>query len=86
LLSRLLKNGHLPRFPHPSSLRRTAEYASLLRISGALHLSLFEQPGKDDVSSSVLKNKIDSPKVTKSLPAGMLGLRNLNPCVFILRS
>jgi len=24
----LLKNGHLLRFPHPSSLRRTAEYAS----------------------------------------------------------
>jgi hypothetical protein len=34
----LLKNGHLLRFPHPSSLRRTAKYASLHRISGALHL------------------------------------------------
>jgi hypothetical protein len=33
--NRLLKNGHLLRFPHPSSLRRTAKYASLLRISGA---------------------------------------------------
>jgi hypothetical protein len=57
LLSRFLKNGHLLRFPHLSSLRRTAEYASLLRISGALHLALFEQPGKDDFFSSVLENK-----------------------------
>jgi len=31
----LLKNGHLLRFPHHSSLRRTTKYASLLRISGA---------------------------------------------------
>jgi len=50
----LLKNGHLLRFPHPSSLQRTAKYASLLRISGALHLALFEQPGKDDISSSLI--------------------------------
>jgi hypothetical protein len=49
----LLKKGHLLRFPHPSSLRRTAKYASLLRISGALHLALFEQPGKDDLFSSL---------------------------------
>jgi len=50
----LLKNGHLLRFPHPSSLQRTGKHASLLRISGALHLALFEQPGKDDFFSSVL--------------------------------
>jgi hypothetical protein len=50
----LLKNGHLLRFPHPSSLRRTAKYASLLRISGALHLAFFEQPGKDDFFSSLV--------------------------------
>jgi hypothetical protein len=43
----LLKNGHLLRFPHPSSLRRTPKYASLLRISGALHLALFEQPERE---------------------------------------
>jgi hypothetical protein len=54
----LLKNGHLLRFPHPSSLRRTAKYASLLRISGALHLALFEQPGKDDFFSSLLISDI----------------------------
>jgi hypothetical protein len=28
----------------PSSLRRTSWYASLLRISGALHLGIFELP------------------------------------------
>jgi hypothetical protein len=53
----LLKNGHLLRFPHPSSLRRTAKYASLLRISGALHLTIFEQPGKDDFFNSLLDLK-----------------------------
>jgi hypothetical protein len=58
-INRLLKNDHLLRFPHPSSLRRTAKYASLLRISGALHLALFEQPGKDDSFSSLLKEKPD---------------------------
>jgi len=42
--SRLLKNAHLLRFPHPSSLRRTSKYASFLRMSGALHLGIFEQP------------------------------------------
>jgi hypothetical protein len=31
------------RFPHPSSLRRTEKYASLLWISGALDLDVFEQ-------------------------------------------
>jgi len=35
IISRLLKNAHLRRCPHPSSLRRTSKYASLLRISGA---------------------------------------------------
>ena len=47
--SRLLKNAHLLRFPHPSSLRRTSRYASFLRISGALHLSLFEQLEKQSL-------------------------------------
>jgi hypothetical protein len=51
----LLINGHLLRFPHPLSLRRTAEYASLLRISGALHLTLFEQPVKDDFFQQPVK-------------------------------
>jgi hypothetical protein len=45
-LSTLLKNAHLLRFPHPSSvwqksllIRRDAT----LRTSGALHLAIFEQ-------------------------------------------
>jgi hypothetical protein len=39
----LMKNAHLRRFPHPSSLRRTSVYASFLGISGALHLASFDQ-------------------------------------------
>ncbi len=53
-ISRLLKNVHLLRFPHPSSLRRTSKYASLLRISGALHLGIFEQPVEYDFFSKLL--------------------------------
>jgi hypothetical protein len=49
---RLLKNAYLLRSPHPSSLRRTSEYASLLGISGALHLGIFDQPAKSDFSAS----------------------------------
>jgi len=52
--SKLLKNAHLLRFPHPSSLRRTSKYASLLRISGALHLGIFEQLAKNDFFSNLL--------------------------------
>jgi hypothetical protein len=44
--SRLLKNVHLLRCPHPSSLRRTGLYVSFLGISVALHLSVFEQPAR----------------------------------------
>jgi len=39
-----MKNAHLLRYPHPSSLRRTGLYASLLGVSDALHLSIFAQP------------------------------------------
>ncbi len=63
----MLKNGHLLRFRHPSSLRRTTQYASLLRISGGprkrdfaelnLHLAFFEQTGKDDFFSSLVKKR-----------------------------
>ena len=51
---RLLKNAHLLRFPHPSSLRRTFKYVSFLRISGALHLGIFEQPVKNDFYRKLL--------------------------------
>jgi hypothetical protein len=43
-LDGLMKNAHLRRSLHPSSLQRTFKYASLLRISGALHLGIFDQP------------------------------------------
>jgi len=46
-----LKNAHLRRSPHPSSLQRTFKYASLLRISGALHLGIFDQPEKNEFSN-----------------------------------
>jgi len=39
-----LKNAHLLRFAHPSSLRRTGLYASFLGISHALHLGMLSQP------------------------------------------
>jgi hypothetical protein len=51
--SRLLKNAHLQRSPHPSSLQRTFKYASLLRISGALHLGIFDQPEKKTFSTGL---------------------------------
>jgi hypothetical protein len=47
-LNRLLKKARLRRSPHPSSLRRTFKYASLLRISGALHPDIFDQSAKND--------------------------------------
>jgi hypothetical protein len=57
----MLKNAHLLRFPHPSSLQRTYKYASLLRTSGALHLGIFEHPGKTHFFSNVLnKNSVFS--------------------------
>jgi hypothetical protein len=62
--NRLLKNAHLLRFSHPSSLRRTSKYASLLRISRALYLSIFEQPAENHFF-----NKLES---TESLAKGSL--------------
>jgi len=41
-----MKNIHLRRYPHSSSLRRTSMYASLLGISGALHPDVFDQPAR----------------------------------------
>ena len=43
-IKRLSENAHLLRYPHPSSLRRTAMYASFLGISEALYLGIFKQP------------------------------------------
>jgi hypothetical protein len=51
----MLKNAHLLRSPHPSSLRslQGSAGASLLRISGALHLGIFEHPAKDEFFSKM---------------------------------
>jgi len=53
----MLKNAHLLRSPHPSSLQRTCKYASLIKISGALHLGIFEHPGENHFFSSLLEGK-----------------------------
>ena len=47
------QNAHLRRFPRPSSVNVRTKYASLLRTSGALHLSIFEQPIEKDFSARV---------------------------------
>jgi hypothetical protein len=52
--SRPLKNAHLRRSAHSSSLRRTAMYASFLGISEALDLDVFEQPVSSDFFSNLL--------------------------------
>ena len=45
----------LPRVKHGAGLlQRTSKYASLLRISGALPLGIFEQPDKNYFSSRPL--------------------------------
>jgi hypothetical protein len=46
IYSRLLKNTHLLRCAHLSSLRRTVKYASFLMILRALQLNVFDQPVK----------------------------------------
>jgi len=51
---RLSENAHLLRYPHPSSLRRTFMYASLLGISEALHLDIFHQPLRNRFFGSLL--------------------------------
>jgi hypothetical protein len=60
--SRRLKNTHLLRYAHPSSLpgcarpsQRTRKYASFLRISRALHLDVFEQPDKNCFFNNLLE-------------------------------
>jgi hypothetical protein len=54
IISRLLKNTHLQRCAHPSSLRRTLKYASFLLISRALHLNVFDQPVKNHFFNNLL--------------------------------
>jgi len=59
---RLLENPHLLRYPHPAngrrwsaSLRRTSMYASLLGISDALYLGIFQKPPAEEVLNRVLE-------------------------------
>jgi hypothetical protein len=49
-----LKNIRLLRCAHPSSLRRTAKYASFLLISRALHQDVFDQPGENHFFNNLL--------------------------------
>jgi hypothetical protein len=49
-----LKNTHLLRCAHRSSLRRTVTYASFLAISRALHLNVFDQPVKNYFFNNLL--------------------------------
>jgi len=58
LSNRLLKNTHLLRCAHPSSLRRTKKYASFLLISRALHLDVFDQPLKNHFFNNRLNNSL----------------------------
>jgi hypothetical protein len=48
----LVKEGHLLRCPPSSSLDVRPKYASLLGMSDALHLTLFDQP--EDAPLSIL--------------------------------
>jgi hypothetical protein len=43
-LYQAFEKGHLLSCAHHSSLRRTAQYASILMILRALHPGIFEQP------------------------------------------
>jgi len=67
-VNRLLKNAHLRRSPHPSSLQRTSKYASLLRILGALHLGIFDQPEK--LSFSTGFQELPSPLTEEGVGGG----------------
>jgi hypothetical protein len=54
MILRLSENAHLLRYPHPSSLRRTSMYASLLGISEALYMDIFHQPHRGLFFDSLL--------------------------------
>jgi hypothetical protein len=57
-------------------LQRTFKYASLLRILGALHLGLFEQPAKSDIF-----NKVQGPKVPFPLSLWENELKLASACI-----
>jgi hypothetical protein len=64
-----MKNANLLRYPHSSSLRRTSMYASLLGISGALHLDVFDQPAQPIFFTDLLGKKY--LKLKSSVTTGM---------------
>jgi hypothetical protein len=53
-----LKNTHLLRYAHHSSLQRTFMYASFLRILRALHLDVFEQPEENYFFNNPLNEQV----------------------------
>ena len=55
-------------------LRRTSKYVSLLRILGALHLGIFEQPVKNDYLAICLENSFQIPPNPPLLKGGEGGL------------
>jgi hypothetical protein len=75
-INRLLKNAHLRRSHHPSSLQRAFKYASLLRISGALHLGIFDQPGENEFFNRLSKLGIQMNLRTSSLKAQHRGVNS----------
>jgi hypothetical protein len=64
---RLLKNAHLRRCPYPSSLRRTGLYDSVLGVSGALYLHVFEQTASRAFSSILPVALSLIPKIVSAL-------------------
>jgi hypothetical protein len=44
-------------------LRRTSKYASLVTISRALHLAIFEQPAKSDFFRKLLAQEAETRRV-----------------------
>jgi hypothetical protein len=54
-------------------LRRISKYASLLRISGALHLGIFEQSEKNDFFSKRLNPVFDEKEIV-FIPATSSGV------------
>jgi hypothetical protein len=70
-----MKNAHLRRYLHSSSLRRTSMYASLLGISGALHLGVFDQPAWQVLFSNLLEGQVNFLAALDIL-AGAINLDN----------
>jgi len=65
-----LKNIHLLRYARPSSLRRTEQYASFLRISRALHLNVFDQPEKKYFFNNLLEGNSHHQKSPGRVESG----------------